>query len=96
MPVPGPASEPWPCGTRAQTESLGFRLVRVTESLTGGMPTPAEAEALRLGRAVPVLRFTRRHIAEDGRVVELAHPIVRRADATVVDHEVDLEPPAQP
>jgi GntR family transcriptional regulator len=41
--------------------------------------------------AVPVLRFTRRHVAEDGRIVEVARPIVRRGDTTVVEFAVDLE-----
>ncbi|MFE1071010.1 GntR family transcriptional regulator [Streptomyces sp. NPDC058783] len=90
-PVADPIHEPWPGGTRAQLESLGHRIVRVTESLTGGMPTPGEVEALRLGGGVPVMRFTRRHIADGGRVVEVAHPIVRRADTTVVEYVVDLD-----
>lgn len=90
-PVADPINEPWPGGTRAQLESLGIRVVRVTESLTGGMPTPSEVETLRIGESVPVLRITRRHIADGGRVVEVAHPIVRRADTTVVDYTVDLD-----
>jgi GntR family transcriptional regulator len=90
-PIADPIHEPWPGGTRAQMESLGIRVVRVTESLTGGMPTPDEVAALRLGEGVPVLRITRRHIADSGRVVEVAHPIVRRADTTVVEYAVDLD-----
>ncbi|MFI8854676.1 GntR family transcriptional regulator [Streptomyces sp. 891-h] len=90
-PVADPINEPWPGGTRAQMESLGFRVARVTEALTGGMPTPEEVEALRIGEGVPVLRLTRRHISADGRVVEVAHPIVRRADTTVVEYEVELD-----
>ncbi|WP_405797855.1 hypothetical protein [Streptomyces sp. NBC_01506] len=46
------------------------------------MPTEAEAATLRIGAGVPVLRYTRRHIADTGRVVEVAHPIVRRGDTT--------------
>jgi GntR family transcriptional regulator len=89
-PVADPINEPWPGGTRAQMESLGIHVTRITESLTGGMPTPEEVAALRLAEGVPVLRFTRRHIAHDGQVVEVAHPIVRRADTTVVEYAVDL------
>lgn len=90
-PVADPINEPWPGGTRAQMASLGIRVARVTESFTAGMPTDGEAATLRLGAGVPVLRFTRRHIADDGRVVEVAHPIVRRGDTTVVDVVVELE-----
>jgi GntR family transcriptional regulator len=90
-PVADPINEPWPGGTRAQMASLGIRVAKVTESLTGGMPTALEVETLRIGVGVPVFRFTRRHIADDGRVVEVAHPIVRRADTTVVEYAVDLD-----
>lgn len=90
-PVADPINEPWSGGTRAQLASLGIHVVKVTESLSGGMPTPDEAETLRIGAGVPVLRIIRRHIATGGRVVEVAHPIVRRADTTVVEYEVDLD-----
>lgn len=89
-PVVDPINEPWPGGTRAQLATLGLDVARITEAFTVGMPTPAEAETLRIGGAVPVIRFTRSHIAGDGRVVEVAHPIVRRGDATVVEFAIDL------
>lgn len=89
-PVADPINEPWPGGTRAQLRTLGIEITRITESFTCAMPTPHEAETLRIGPGVPVLRFTRRHVAADGRVAEVAHPIVRRGDSTVVDFEVDL------
>jgi GntR family transcriptional regulator len=89
-PVADPINEPWPGGTRAQLATLGITVNRITEAFTVGMPTPTEAETLRIGAAVPVVRFTRRHIATDGRVVEVAHPIVRRGDATVVEFAIDV------
>lgn len=90
-PVADPISEPWPGGTRAQMASLGIRVTRITESFTAGMPTELEAATLRIGSGVPVLRYTRRHIADTGRIVEVAHPIVRRGDTTVVDFAIDLD-----
>ncbi|MER6236557.1 GntR family transcriptional regulator [Streptomyces clavifer] len=90
-PVADPINEPWPGGTRAQMASLGIRVTRITESFTSGMPTEPEAKTLRIGSSVPVLRYTRRHIADNGRIVEVAHPIVRRGDTTVVDFVIDLE-----
>ncbi|MDT0568850.1 GntR family transcriptional regulator [Streptomyces sp. DSM 3412] len=90
-PVADPISEPWPGGTRAQMASLGIRVTRITESFTAGMPTELEAATLRVGAGVPVLRYTRRHIADTGRIVEVAHPIVRRGDTTVVDFAIDLD-----
>lgn len=89
-PVADPINEPWPGGTRAQLATLGIEVARITEAFTVSMPSEAEAETLRIGAAVPVIRFTRRHIATDGRVVEVAHPIVRRGDATVVEFAIDL------
>ncbi|MEV8340806.1 GntR family transcriptional regulator [Streptomyces niveus] len=90
-PVADPINEPWPGGTRAQLGSLGIHVNRITESFTAAMPTEAEAATLRIGAGVPVLRYTRRHIADTGRIVEVAHPIVRRADTTVVDFVIDLD-----
>lgn len=90
-PVADPIHEPWPGGTRAQLASLGIRVTRITESFTTGMPTELEAATLRIGSGVPVLRYTRRHVSDDGRIVEVAHPIVRRGDTTIVDFAIDLE-----
>ncbi|MFF3928549.1 GntR family transcriptional regulator [Streptomyces hirsutus] len=90
-PVADPIHEPWPGGTRAQMASLGIRVTTITESFTVGMPTEVEATTLRIGSGVPVLRYTRRHIADTGRVVEVAHPIVRRGDTTVVDFRIELD-----
>ncbi|MFF8575551.1 GntR family transcriptional regulator [Streptomyces sp. NPDC015408] len=90
-PVSDPINEPWPGGTRAQMASLGIRVTRITESFTSGMPTEDEAKTLRIGNGVPVLRYTRRHIADNGRIVEVAHPIVWRGDTTVVDFVIDLQ-----
>ncbi|WP_236711252.1 hypothetical protein [Streptomyces sp. 150FB] len=42
-------------------------------------------------RGAPVLRYTHRHIADTGRIVEVAHPIVRRDDTTVVDFVINLD-----
>jgi GntR family transcriptional regulator len=90
-PVADPIYEPWAGGTRAQMASLGIRVTKVTESFTAGMPTEVEAATLRIGAGIPVLRYTRRHIADTGRIVEVAHPIVRRGDTTVVDFVIDLD-----
>lgn len=90
-PVTDPIHEPWPGGIRAQMASLGIRVAKVTESFTAGMPSEAEAATLRIGAGVPVLRYTRRHIADTGRVVEVGHPIVRRGDTTIVDFVINLD-----
>lgn len=90
-PVADPINEPWPGGTRAQLGTLGITVTLVRESFSADMPTDEERETLRLGAGVPVLRYTRRHVADDGRIVEVAHPIVRRGDTTVVEFEIPLD-----
>ncbi|MET8559318.1 GntR family transcriptional regulator [Streptomyces flaveolus] len=90
-PVADPINEPWPGGTRAQLGSLGIRITTITESFTAAMPNELEAATLRIGAGVPVLRYTRKHIADTGRVVEVAHPIVRRGDTTIVDFRIELD-----
>lgn len=90
-PVADPINEPWPGGTRAQLASLGITCTLVRESFTTDMPTDDERETLRLGASVPVLRYTRRHVADDDRIVEVAHPIVRRGPSTVVEFEIPLD-----
>lgn len=89
--VADPIHEPWPGGTRAQLLTLGINVTRITESFTAAMPTDVEAATLKIGAGVPVLRYTRRHIADTGRIVEVAHPIVRRGDTTIVDFAIDLD-----
>lgn len=90
-PVADPTNEPWSGGTRAQMASLGITVSRITESSTAAMPAEGESRTLSIGAGVPVLRYTRRHIADNGRIVEVAHPIVRHGDTTVVDFVIDLE-----
>jgi GntR family transcriptional regulator len=89
-PVADPIHEPWPGGTIAQMATLGHTVTRVEESMTAAMPTALEEQTLQLGPGVPVLRWTRRMLTATGRVVEVAHPIVRRGDTTVVDYAIDL------
>lgn len=90
-PAADPINEPWPGGMVAQLASLGVVVAQVEESLTAGMPTEEEAEVLRMGAGVPVLRWTRRMLTKDGRVAEVGRPIVRRADRTLYDITVDVE-----
>ncbi|MEU6651259.1 GntR family transcriptional regulator [Streptomyces sp. NPDC046900] len=89
-PVADPIHEPWPGGTQAQLATLGIRVTLIKESFTCGMPTDHEAKTLKIGSGVPVLRYTRRHVAQGGRVVEVACPIVRRGDTTIVDFDIPL------
>lgn len=89
-PVADPENEPWPGGTIAQLASLGIVAVAVQESVRSRMPTPEEAAKLHLATGVPVLVITRRTLAEDGRVVEVAADILLPADRVIVDYRTDL------
>lgn len=89
-PIADPINEPWPGGTIAQLATVGVVVARVEESFSAAMPTGTEVETLAIGPGIPVLRWTRRMFTADGRVAEVAHPIVRRGDTTVVDFAIDL------
>lgn len=90
-PITDPINEPWPGGTRAQLATVGVTVARIEESFTAGMPSEDEVTTLAIGVGIPVLRWTRRMLTAEGRVVEVAHPIVRRGDTTIVDFAVDLD-----
>ncbi|GAA2137384.1 GntR family transcriptional regulator [Actinomadura napierensis] len=88
-PVADPAREPWPGGTLAQLAYLGHPPTRVEESVRSRMPTPEEAEALRMGGGVPVIAITRRLLSRAA-VMEVCREIVLPADRVVLDYAIDL------
>lgn len=92
-PVADPANEPWPGGTIAQLASLGCTVTRVEESVRARMPTPDEAQTLRVAAGVPVLVVTRRMLTGPTRdqPVEVALDIVFPADRVVLDHVIDID-----
>ncbi|MCQ0004934.1 UTRA domain-containing protein [Actinomadura madurae] len=88
-PVSDPAREPWPGGTLAQLAYLGHPPTRVEESVRSRMPTPEEAETLRMTGGVPVLAITRRMLSRAD-VMEVCRDIVLPADRVVLDYSIDL------
>ncbi|MEW2356189.1 GntR family transcriptional regulator [Spirillospora sp. NPDC029432] len=88
-PVADPANEPWPGGTLAQLRFLGHPPTRVEESVGSRMPTPEEAETLRMSGGVPVLTITRR-LLSGPRVLEVCRDIVIPADRVILDYGLDL------
>jgi GntR family transcriptional regulator len=88
-PVADPANEPWPGGTLAQLRFLGHPPTRVEESVGSRMPTPEEAETLRMSGGVPVLTITRR-LLSGPRVLEVCRDIVIPADRVLLDYAIDL------
>ncbi|MEO3801358.1 GntR family transcriptional regulator [Nonomuraea sp. B1E8] len=88
-PVADPNNEPWPGGTFNQLRSIGIVVDDITESVRTRMPTPAEAETLKISTGVPVFAITRRLLAQ-GRVVEVAHPIVVPGDSAVLDYRIQI------
>jgi GntR family transcriptional regulator len=89
-PVADPDNEPWPGGAIGALATLGVTAVAVEESVRSRMPTPEEADTLRLATGVPVLVITRRTLAENDRAVEVAADIVLPADRVVIDYRMDL------
>lgn len=64
--------------------------VRSVDDLTARMPTPAEAEQLRLGRGTPVVQVLRTVLDDEGRTLEV-QDTVAAADRHSFRYEVDLE-----
>jgi GntR family transcriptional regulator len=87
--VADPEREPWPGGTPAQLAFLGHPLTRVEESVRSRMPTPEEAETLRMTSGVPVMTITRRMLSGE-RVLEVCRDIVIPADRVILDYSIDL------
>lgn len=92
-PVADASNEPWPGGTIAQLASLGHHVTRVIESVRARMPSPDEAQTLRVSAGVPVLVVTRRMLTGSGHdhPVEAAFDMVLPADRVVLDYVIDLE-----
>jgi GntR family transcriptional regulator len=88
-PVADPDREPWPGGTLAQLGYLGHPPTRVEEAVRARMPTPEEAETLRMAAGVPVVAITRRMLSGP-RVMEVCRDIVIPADRVVLDYAIDL------
>jgi GntR family transcriptional regulator len=88
-PVADPDREPWPGGTPAQLAFLGHPATRVEEAVRSRMPTPEEAETLRMSAGVPVLTITRRMFSRE-RVLEVCRDIVIPSDRVILDYSIDL------
>ncbi|MGK5556453.1 GntR family transcriptional regulator [Actinomadura kijaniata] len=88
-PVADPSREPWPGGTLAQIAWLGHPATRIEEAVSSRMPTPEEAETLRMSGGVPVFAITRRMISGT-RVMEVCRDIVIPADRVILDYAIDL------
>jgi GntR family transcriptional regulator len=88
-PVADPDREPWPGGTPAQLESLGYPVTRVEEAVRSRMPDAVEAGTLRMAPGVPVLAITRRMLSGD-RVLEVCRDIVLPADRVILEYALDL------
>lgn len=56
-------------------DELGRRYRHVQEELTARMPTDTEAEALRISRALPVLRMLYAAFDEDGKAIEVVESV---------------------
>jgi GntR family transcriptional regulator len=72
---------------------LGIDLDHFRDELQVRMPSPREAQVLRLGQGTPVLRLLRTSYATDGRAVEVADQILA-GDRYVLSYELEARPEA--
>jgi GntR family transcriptional regulator len=81
--VADPHNEPWPGGNIGQLRTLGIEVNgEIVEETAVRMPTPEEQGLLSIGPGVPVFAITRQMFS-NGRVVEVADPIVIPGDRAV-------------
>jgi GntR family transcriptional regulator len=71
---------------------LGVEPDRFRDELHLRMPTPAEAQILRLGKGIPVLRVLRTTYTVGGRPVEVADQLLA-GDRYVLTYELPAKPP---
>ncbi len=76
-------------GIFAHFERLGHRLVRFQEDVSARMPSPDEANALYLGRGVPVIEVLHTSIDQDGAAFE-ATQFILPADRNVLTFELPI------
>lgn len=74
---------------RDELRQIGISVTRIREIVRARMPTPSEAEVLRLTGSTPVLSITRQTYATS-RIVEVAQDIVLPSDRTNLDYEIDI------
>jgi GntR family transcriptional regulator len=81
---------PAPGGIYACLEDLGHPIARMTEDVTARMPLPDEAEALEMGRGVPVIELFHTTFDRDGLAIEVTHSILP-ADRNLLTFELPVE-----
>jgi GntR family transcriptional regulator len=85
--------EPWP-GEFGVLHALGVVPTSVRESSVARMPTPQEANALKLRQGTPVTAFTRQVFAGDD-VVEVSLPILYPGDRYRFETHIELTGPTE-
>jgi GntR family transcriptional regulator len=81
---------PAPGGIYASLESLGHPIGRMTEDVTARMPLPDEAEALEMGRGIPVIELFHTTFDRDGLAIEVTHSVLP-ADRNLLSFELPVE-----
>jgi GntR family transcriptional regulator len=87
MGTPIADANPGPGGIYARLEQQGHRLSRLCEEVSTRMPTPEEAQALRLAPGTPVLHLVRSAMDTDGVVVEVCDTVMA-GDRYVLEYEL--------
>lgn len=75
-------------GTYARLAELGAGPARFREEVRSRMPTPEEADRLRLPAGTPVIRISRTAVTADGRTVEV-NEMILDSSAYVLEYDFD-------
>ncbi|MER7127936.1 GntR family transcriptional regulator [Streptosporangium saharense] len=86
-----PKNEPWPGGNIAQLRTLNIEVDEIFEETTARMSDTEESTTLDIGSGIPVFSIVRRTLSQ-GRVVEVADPIVIPSDRAIRVDRIVLKP----
>ena len=79
--------DPGPGGIYARLEDMGFKLKHFTEEVSSRMPTPEEANALRLAPGVPVFHLVRTAFDSEEQPLEVCDTVMA-GDAYVLAYDL--------
>jgi GntR family transcriptional regulator len=82
--------EPIPVGIYAYLETLGYTMTQAREEITARVPTPEEAESLRIRPGVPIIEVLHTSISQDAEPFDVTRFILR-ADVMGLDYTIPIE-----
>lgn len=83
------SGEPIPAGIYAYLETLGYTMTQARDEIAARIPTPEEAESLRVPPGVPIIEVLHTSISQDDEPFDVTRFILR-ADVMGLDYTVPV------